>query len=184
MNRPEKRWGWALVALVGLNLAVFFVFTLPRTLQQRGLASRRETLGRETELERKRAAAVRERANVILANARDDKTFFEGTVAGRRAALVAALTHIEELATKEGLKVGQQGFDGEPVEGVPLERLVVKMPVEGTYKQFVGLLAGLEQTSHFITLDEIKVRGGSSQQEARLDLELSCYFRTGGEGQP
>jgi Tfp pilus assembly protein PilO len=187
VNRLEKRWIIVLLAVLGLNAAVFLVFTLPRSLQRRGLADRREVLLREVELARQRVAAVRERSDAIQSNQKDSQRFFASTVAARQSGLVPVLKEIEELAQQQGLKVGAQSFSPDVVKGAPLAKLTVNMPVAGAYPQLLGFLQGLENPSpHFITLDEVAVRSSRGQQgqDTRLNLTLSCYFRTEKEEKP
>jgi Tfp pilus assembly protein PilO len=177
VNRLERRWVLALGVVLGLNLAAYLVYTLPRSLQQRNLAARKQVLQGETELERQRVAAVREVSDAIDANTKDTQRFFKDVVGSRRPGLVASLRSIEELASAQGLKVGAQGYKSEAVEDLALERLEVSMPVEGSYRQLVAFLQGLERhTGQFLTLDQIVVRGTEGGQ-AKLELVLSCYFR-------
>ena len=179
MNTVERRWVFVLLGVLALNLLAYLVFTLPRSLQQRGLASRREVLNKEIDLERQRIVGVRETADAIEANTRDTKRFFAEMVPTHQAGMVSTLQAIEKLASDQGLKLGQQGFSSEPVKGLPLERLKVTMPMEGSYQQLVAFLAGLEgRPDAFLTLDQISVRGGGQGgDQAKLDLVLSCYFR-------
>lgn len=186
MNRLEKRWSIVLLAILGLNAVVFLVFTLPRSMQRRGLSDRRDVLRHEVDLERQRVAAVRERADAIEANVKDAQRFLDSTVAARQSGLVPVLKDIEDLARGQGLKVGGQSFSPDVVKGTPLARLAVRMPVAGQYGQLVGFLQGLEAFPHFITLDEMAVRSarGEQGQDTRLELTLSCYFRTEREVEP
>jgi Tfp pilus assembly protein PilO len=184
MNALERRWIFALVGVLGLNLAAYLAFTLPRTLQQRDIASRGKILQSEIELERKRVAGVRETHDAIEANARDEARFFKEIVGSRRPGLVSSLRTIEELASAQGLKVGQQAFSQDDVKGIPLERFRVRMPVEGSYRQLVSFLHGLERSSQFLTLDEITVSTDLERgEQAKLNLLLSCYFRLAEESQ-
>jgi Tfp pilus assembly protein PilO len=179
VNALERRWVFVLLGVLGLNLAAYLVFTLPRSIQQRGLASRREVLANEIELERQRIISVRDTSDAIDANTRDTKRFFDELVGTSPQRLVSTLKTIEQLATDKGLKLGQQGFSNDPVKGLPLERLKVQMPMEGSYRQLVGFLSSLEGSGVFLTLDQIAVRGASQGgDKAQLDLVLSCYFRS------
>ena len=186
MNRLERRWILALLAVLGLNLAAYLVYTLPRSLQRKNLAARHQVLQSEIELERQRVAGVRETSDAIEANTRDAQRFFQDVVGSRRPGMLTTLRSIEELATAQGLKVGAQSYDDQEVKGLPLERLTVQMPVAGSYRQLVGFLQGLERapdSPQFLTLDEILVRGTEGGQ-ARLELVLSCYFRATAESEP
>lgn len=167
-----------LAAILGLNLAAYLVYTLPRSLQQKNLDGRLSIARAEVERERQRLAGVKAHYDLVTANTRDTAEFYSRSIAVRGASLVPLLREIETLARSHGLRVGSQNFSFEPVKGAPLDRFVVRMPVRGTYRELVGFVEELERSSHFVTLDQITVRG-QQQGEAELQMVLSCYFRSG-----
>jgi Tfp pilus assembly protein PilO len=184
VSRLERRWVIALAVVLGLNLAAYLVFTLPRSMQRRNLAARLQVLKNEIDLERERTAGMREASEAVEANTRDAQRFFREKVGDRRPGMLSVLRSIEKLASDQGLKVGAQGYNDAEVKGLPLQRLQVHMPVEGSYRQLVAFLQGLERfDSQFLTLDQIGVAGNEGGQ-AKLDLILSCYFHGTEESRP
>jgi Tfp pilus assembly protein PilO len=165
-----------------LNGAVYAVYTLPRSLEQRSLTSRVETLRKEIELERRRVEGLRERAEAIQGNERDAGDFYGKTLGTRGASLVPILRAVEALAAEQGVRVGGQSFHWENVKGANLERLVTTLPVAGSYRQLVGFVQALESSKHFLTLDQVSVQGAEGGQEAHLEMVVSCYFRAGTAG--
>lgn len=169
------------LALLGLNAAAFAVFTLPRTVQERSLASRAETLRAEVERERRLGTALRRRVETIHSNERDVKEFYSKVVSSKDATLLPVLREIDRFARELGLETGNTTYKPEEVKGVPLLRFVVTMPVAGTYRQIVGLLDRIERSSHFVTVDQVEIREPAGG-ETDLRLVLSAYFRAESEG--
>lgn len=182
-SQGRKRAGIVVAAVTLLNVAVYGAYTLPRTLQQRSMTSRVETLRKELDLERRRVDALRNRAEVIRANERDLSRFYGSTVKLRSASLVPILRAVESLAAGQGVRVGAQSFRWDGVKGAGLERLLMTMPVSGSYRQLVGFIESLESSPDFLTLDQVQVRGTEGGQEAHLEMVVSCYFRTTTGGQ-
>lgn len=174
----------ALSALALLNLAVYGVYSLPRSMEERAIATRRAVLKQELVREQRVVAELRERAEAIQANKQDVRRFYQDRVEEREASLVSILRHIEALATEQGLRVVDQKYTPKEVKGALVERFEITMPVLGTYRQLVALMGRLEASSYFLTLDEVKVRGGTDAGQAQLDLVLSCYFRKGAGERP
>jgi Tfp pilus assembly protein PilO len=165
--------------LLLLNAAVYGAYTLPRTLQQRSLASRVEVLRKEIDLERHRVEALRQRSEAMESNEKDTRAFYNATIGTRGTSLVPILRAIESLAAEQGVKIGGQSYKWEEVKGAKLERLVMTMPVSGNYGQLVGFVRALESSRHFLTIDQVSVRSGEGGQEAHLEMVVSSYFRPG-----
>ena len=177
MRPGRRRLIIALAAVLGLNLAAYLVFTLPRSLQQRNLGSRLKIAREEVQRERERQQSLKARFDLVTANTRDTSDFYQQRIGARGTALVPLLREVEGLARARGLHVGSQTFSYERVKGAPLDRFEVQMPVRGTYRQLVEFVEELERSNQFITLDEINVRG-QQDGEAELQMVLSCYFRS------
>lgn len=164
------------------NVAAYLVYTLPRSLQKKNVASRLELLKVELAEQRSRVAGLKARAETIVANRRESRAFFAEHVAAPGTSLVPILHEVESLAEKQGLAVGTQGFRRESVTGLPLEKFAIDMPVTGTYDQVTGLVQQLEHSTYFLTLDEISVRQtGNEEGRVALNLLFSAYFRAGAE---
>ncbi len=169
----------ACLVLLGLNGAAFLAYTLPRSMQERTLATRAAAMRQEVERLRRVASDLRRRAQTIRANAADTEQFFGKVLQTRRSALLATLEDIEKMASEPGLRPGRRDFRPEEVKGTPLTRVVVTMPLKGTYGQLVGFLSQVERSSRFLTVDRVSIgRGrGEKADEANLSVQLSAFFR-------
>ena len=67
------------------------------------------------------------------------------------------------------------------MEGTPVERVSVTLPLEGSYPQLVGFLREVERSPRFLTVDRVAMR--SEEARAQLQVVLSMYVRAAGEGE-
>ncbi len=167
------------LALLGLNVAVFAVYTLPRTLQVRRATSRAAQARTDVEEAKKEVAELRGRADALKANAEDAERFY-GDV-DPRADLLPVLEDVEKMAREPGLKPAARSFTTGDVSDPRMTRIKVNLPLEGSYDQLVGFLQRVERSKHFLTVDRIAL-SGREEGAANLQVELSAYFRT--EGRP
>jgi Tfp pilus assembly protein PilO len=165
------------LALLGLNIAVFAAYTLPRTLQVKRATSRTAQARAEVEQARKDVEALRGRADALKANAADAEGFYKSVDA--RADLLAVLEDVEKMAREPGLKPGTRSFTAGESTDPRLSRIKVNLPLVGSYDQLVGFLERVERSKHFLTVDRIALSGGD-EGTANLQVELSAYF--GGDG--
>ncbi|HET9314525.1 MAG TPA: GspMb/PilO family protein [Vicinamibacteria bacterium] len=188
MSAKARRRVFALALLLGVaNVAAYVAYTWPRSLRKKNVASRIEQLKVELGNDRSRLAALQARAEAINANRAESRVFLEEKVAAPGTSLVPILREVESLAKQQGLSVGTQRFSRELVEGLPLEKFAIGMPVSGTYDQVTGLLVQLERSTHFLTLDEIAARQQQNQpgqESVALNLQFSAYFRASAEARP
>ena len=166
----------AFVVLLALNLLGLAAWTVPRTLRLRNATARVAEARQTAEQERARAAEARERADAIDANARDLALFYESVVDTEQADLLPTLEDIEAMARAPGLTPGRRTFRREEIEGVPLERVSVVLPLGGSYGQLVGFLQEVERSPRFLTVDRISLRG-DEDSEASLQVEMSAFMR-------
>ena len=170
----------ASVVLLGVNLVAFAVWTGPRYWRQRNAATRAEEARAEAERQRAAVASLRERAGAIRGNAADVEQFFRST-GTEKADLLPTLEAIEEMARSPGLRPGARKFNREEVEDARVERVVVTLPLEGSYAQLVGFLREVEASPRFLTVDRVAMRG-DREGGAALQVELSAYLRPSGGG--
>jgi Type II secretion system (T2SS), protein M subtype b len=173
----------ALLALLGLNAVVFLAFTLPRTLAERSLASRVETLRADVERERRVVASLKERSETVRANGRDTERFYRDVVKSSKEDLLPTIEYLERNAAELGLTVANRSYAPQEVKGLGLVRFAITMPMSGSYKQIVGLLDRLERQARFLIVDQIQLRA-RSDAGADLTFALSAYFKPepGGHG--
>lgn len=184
--RPRPFWRrfllWPSLLLLGLNLAVFFAYTLPRRMQQRSLAERATELREEVAREGKADAALRGQFQVVGANTRDMQRFLKGVVA-ERDGLSKVLEELEATAKELGLRPERRSYNREELDKLPLVRFEVTLPVAGPYPKLMSFLDALERSPRFVTLEKVTFQdreGGSPG----LSLVLSAYLAGGGPVAP
>ena len=141
-----------------------------------GTPSCAETARAELSRERERVAALRSRAEAVQANRADLERFYSTLAGTEKQDLLPTLEAIEELARDPGLQPSSRSVRREGVDSAPLERVVVTLPLEGSYSQLVGFLRGVERSPRFLTVDRVSLRADTEQQGA-LQVELSTYLR-------
>ena len=174
----------ALGSLVALNLAVFLVFTFPRAIQERSLASQAETLQAEIQRDQRAVAALKERADIIRSNTRDTERFYRDVVSRPKEGLLPTLTYVEKTAEELGLTARSRSYVERDVKDLALVEFVIAMPLSGPYKQIVAFLDRLERSSRFLIVDEVQLHS-RTDVGADLAFSLSAYFRAepgGGHG--
>lgn len=177
MSPRARRRAWIGVgALATLNALVFFVYTVPKRLEERSLAARVASLRAEVERDRSTVARLRRRTETVQANAADTTRFYQGL--GSRNVLLAVIEELQRTPRELGLRVGRRSYEPNAVKGLPLTRYSITMPVTGTYRQLTAFLERMERSSHFITVDEVNLRKRSAGGEADLDVTMSAYVRS------
>ena len=174
--RWRKRAWIGLGALTGLNAAVFFVYTVPKRLEERSLAARVASLRAEVDRDRATAARLRRRTEAVEANASDTTRFYKGL--GSRSELLAVIEELQKTPRELGLRVGHRSYEPNSVKGLPLTRYAITMPVTGNYRQLTAFLDRMERSSHFMTVDAISLHKRAASGEADLDVTLSAYVRS------
>jgi len=173
----------AFVVLLGVNLVALAAWTGPRYWRQRNAATRVEAARAEAERERAAVASLRERAGAIRGNGADVQKFYRAA-GTEKADLLPTLEAIEEMARAPGLQPGARTFKREKVADARVERVVVTLPLEGSYAQLVGFLREVERSPRFLTVDRVAMRADPAGSAA-LQVELSAFLRpsAGGPGE-
>ena len=98
-----------------------------------------------------------------------------------KADLLPTLEAIEDMARAPGLQPGARSFKREEVADARVERVVVTLPLEGSYAQLVGFLREVERSPRFLTVDRVAMRA-DPDGGATLQVELSAYLRPSAGG--
>jgi Tfp pilus assembly protein PilO len=167
------------VAAAALNLLVLLAFTVPRTWRLNRVTSRAGSLREEVARERALTAALKARVATVTNNARDVERFYKEMVQRRDESLLPTLQEIEAMAHQPGLVAGRRGYSREAIKGVPITRVAIHVPLEGSYQNLVGFLEKVEHGKRFLTVDKIALSQGSAERgaAARLIVELSAFFK-------
>jgi Tfp pilus assembly protein PilO len=176
----QKRLLPAFLVLLGLNLLALAGWTGPRYWRQRNAATRAEAARAEVEQQRAEVLGLRERAGAIRANASDVQRFYKST-GTEKSELLPTLEAIEEMARGPGLQPGARSFRREEVQDAHVERVVVTLPLEGSYAQLVGFLREVERSPRFLTVDRVAMRA-DPEGATSLQVELSAYLRPSAGG--
>ena len=166
----------AFLGLLALNALAFVAWTLPRSLRQRNAQSRAASARAELQLEKQRAQALGDRAEAIRANGADLERFYATLAGDEKQNLFQSLEAVEELAREPGLQLATRSVRREDVDGAPLERVVMTLPLEGSYPQLVGFLRGVERSKRFLTVDGVALRA-DAESGGSLQVDLSTYLR-------
>ena len=170
----------AFLVLLGVNLVALAAWTGPRYWRQKNAATRVEAARAEAERERAAVLSLRERAAAIRGNGADVQRFYR--MAGtEKADLLPTLEAIEDMARAPGLQPGARSFKREEVADARVERVVVTLPLEGSYAQLVGFLREVERSPRFLTVDRVAMRA-DPDGSAALQVELSAYLRPAAGG--
>lgn len=166
----------AFLGLLALNALAFVAWTLPRSLRQRNAQARAASARAELQLEKQRSQALAERAEAIRANGADLERFYATLAGDEKQNLFQSLEAVEELAREPGLQLATRSVRREDVDGAPLERVVMTLPLEGSYAQLVGFLRGVERSKRFLTVDGVALRA-DAESGGSLQVDLSTYLR-------
>lgn len=164
------------LGLLALNALAFVAWTLPRSLRQRNAQARAASARAELLLEKQRAQALVDRAQAIRANGADLERFYATLAGDEKQDLFQSLEAVEELAREPGLQLATRSVRREDVDGAPLERVVMTLPLEGSYPQLVGFLRGVERSKRFLTVDGVALRA-DAESGGSLQVDLSTYLR-------
>ncbi len=164
------------LGLLALNALAFVAWTLPRSLRQRNAQARAASARAELLLEKQRAQALVDRAEAIRANGADLERFYATLAGDEKQDLFQSLEAVEELAREPGLQLATRSVRREDVDGAPLERVVMTLPLEGSYPQLVGFLRGVERSKRFLTVDGVALRA-DAESGGSLQVDLSTYLR-------
>jgi Tfp pilus assembly protein PilO len=170
----------AFLVLLGVNLVALVVWTGPRYWRQRNAATRAEAARVEAERQRAAVVRLRERAAAIRGNGADVQRFYQGA-GTEKADLLPTLEAIEDMARAPGLRPGARTFKREEVLDAQVERVVVTLPLEGSYEQLVGFLREVERSPRFLTVDGVAMRANTAGATT-LQVEFSAYLRSSAGG--
>ncbi|HVC19309.1 MAG TPA: GspMb/PilO family protein [Vicinamibacterales bacterium] len=168
-----------------VNLLVFILVVYPLDARVTGARARRIS-AEQALLQAGRAEAAAQAIQAGKARADQQLAVFYGKVlpASLSAARRMTYARLAELATQAHLQYRSRSFEPEDVRNSHLRRLRITMVLAGTYPEVRQFLYTLETAPEFLVLDDVAiVQGTHASSPLILTLELSTYFRVGGDGQ-
>ena len=171
------------VALIA-NLGVYALVVYP--LKARVASATARQVAAEDSLQNAERANVAAHAIEAGKDRADEEltTFYQkvlpASLSGARRITYARLA---QLAQNAHLQYRNRSFEPEDVRNSSLVRLRITMVLEGSYGNVRQFIYALETTPEFIVLDDVAlVQGNQPNAPLILTLELSTYYRTGGDG--
>ena len=175
------RRGAGLLAVASLNLVVLVAYTLPRRWSEAGVEARIATANAAIESGRQENERLKQRAEWVEQNRRDERQLLERDLGARQSQFVALLNELEGNARDFSLRLGARDVAPEELEDLPITRVEVKFPVEGSYGGLVAFLRRLEHSRRFLTIDEVALQeqthGQGAARATALEVSLSAYFK-------
>lgn len=166
------------------NLAVMAFFVYPLTVRARDVhlraaASEAALLAAQREFDAaQRAKTGKERANDELR--RFYREVLPADLAGARRITYLPLA---QLARRNHLKADHRSVSTESDTESQLGRLKVTMVVQGEYENVRRFIHALETAPEFVVIDDVSLaQGAEPASPLVLTLELSTYYRLGGNG--
>jgi len=165
------------MGLLFLNLPVYFFLVRKEVEAANGEAARREQM--RLQLSRRTATlnALREMGRQFNVSRERSKQFTNDFLFPKEKIASELLQELDQISAEAGLTRNRVGYrlDQEPVFG--LQRIVITLPIEGSYANIRNFLNMLESHEKFIIIDSmalISEREGSGT--IRLDVSLSTLF--------
>lgn len=173
-----------LIIGVFVNLGVYALVVYPLGVKSAGAADRAVAAERAvTAAERDQAGA---RALVAgKTRAEQELTTFYGKVLPANFAAARRITYarLPALARKANVRYEQGKFETDPTFKDPrLGRLKIRMVLQGDYNDIRQFIYQLETAPEFVIIDGVTLTQAEATRPLTLTLELSTYYRLGGDG--
>lgn len=174
--RRWKTWSIPLL-LVLVNLGLFFAHRLVVTVRLVALESE---LSRTTE----EVAKLENRREVVETRARNGKEtrdqiaeLYTETLANQETRLTRMNWAVKELTRQVGMEPGSFSYPDQDYTEFGLRRMAFDFGgVTGTYEQLRELIALLENSDHYITMESISVSRDKKNGMLKIKLALSTLF--------
>lgn len=166
------------VALVA-NLLVFLLVVRPLERKSTGAADRAAAAANTLR------AAERELAQadaLVKGKARADEeldAFYKKVLpSDMTAARRMTYASLPALARRTGVKFEARTTSVEAVDrGGHLERMAIRMILQGDYDNLRQFIYGLESAPEFVIIDDVVLVEGTGDEPLRLTIDLSTYYR-------
>jgi Tfp pilus assembly protein PilO len=175
-RRSRRRLALLVVAaaFAALNLVTFAAFTWRKLTEVRRAEARATEVEERLRASEGALAVARKQSETIRANERDIAAFKARYLKDLASDLLDAQREIDALARASGISAPTTSYTLSRVKGTDLVRCAVGLPVEGSYRNLIGLIERVESSPRFLTLADLALSSGESK--AQLKLEVSAYF--------
>jgi DNA repair exonuclease SbcCD ATPase subunit len=180
--QPENwltRWRIWVPALVFflLNGAGALAYSLVGIGDQANLEQQRLTSAKEREAQvTERSRQLRHQVDQILENQERIRVLYEERLSTHSQRLTQSIAELRQLARQAGLVPDRVSYPEQSLGDFGLIQKSFVFSVSGSYAELRRLINTLELTESFLTLEEIRLGGGSEGEELRISLRLSTLF--------
>lgn len=182
--REKRSLMLPLLIALGVNAALLVLAVLPLTQSVASVEAR----AAEAANERRQAEQTFARAQAIVnGKARADRelTRFYGQVlpASQSGARAISYLNLQQLASKAGLKVANQGTTiRTPDEDGRLTRYATEIVLSGPYRGIRQFIFALENQTAFLVIESLEVASSAGSDEPlQVTMTIATYFRTANE---
>lgn len=181
----HRRWLVPVAILLAINMMVLVAVVMP--------------MRRAAESGTSQAAASAADLNAALADLKNaeatrdgqsqastdlDRFYREVLPANFAAARRLTQLRLPQMASAQDVAFGRGTTRQEALRDSPLERLNVSCSLSGEWNDIRQLIYQIETGPDFLVIDNVALsEGGSAGAPLALELEISTYFRTSGNGQ-
>ena len=174
--QSNKTFRLRLALTVVLTLVFFKFVVLPMWSWREGVMQ--QVVAMDMKVKRKRnLVANADEMDDLLAEARTSSqqatTLFHTDFSDAQALQLRLQKRIEDSARQYGIEV--QSINWLHVSGDDIIKVPVNIRFETTPEKMYQLIAGIENSKYFVTIERLRVDGGSNRTEVRVDLDASAY---------
>ena len=174
-----------LLLVAAANAGVYAFVVYPLGVKSRGAAARAQQATVALRAAEADFAAARA---LVTGTTRADQelaTFYDKVLpAGFSTARQLTAATIPQLAKKAGVRFLQRRTEVDDTNSskTGLERLAIHVVLEGDYEGLRRFIFDLESAPEFVIIDEVTLSQSDPTRPLTLALDMSTYFRTGGNG--
>ena len=168
---------YVLMGLLLLNLPIYFFLVRKEVEAANGEAARREQMGIQLSRQTATVQALREMSKQFTESRRRYAQFIDEYLFPKDKMASELLLELDQISAEAGLTRNRVGYRFDPEPAFGLQRMVITLPVEGSYTNIRNFLNLLESHEKFIIIDSMTL---VSEREGtgtiRLDVSLSTLL--------
>lgn len=164
--------------LLVANLAFWFLLTRPRLDLAAGSRASLQRSERELSTARRKVENVRDRLSEARC-ARDDlETFRDDILASKHSRMTRVMGSIRELARTFRMDPENISYDVQALEDEQLVHFSINFPLRGSYEDLRQFILHIENSEHFLLIQQIGLRGSpdGGASVLNLSIRLHTYF--------
>jgi Tfp pilus assembly protein PilO len=173
-----------LLAALVINVLAYFLVVYPLGVKSATAKERADSAAISLRAAEQDLAAARARVTGKARAEQDLGVFYQKVLpVDMSAARRLTFTSIPTLARQANVRYEGRQFQDETAKaGEGLGHLKIRMALEGEYENLRRFIYELETAPEFVIIDDVTLTQGEANKPLTLTLELSVYYRRGGNG--